>query len=149
MVGRTIRVREEDKRKKRRCRKEGVNIVKVFTTVRNYYDEEVFGPPVQIRLTDHAILRYLERIEKLDLQPLRDKIKNIDYQIVQYLRDQGIDFTFLEELLVTEDLRKLVTVLGTGTYPLIEGVQGRIVNNCIVTIFGKERYDAQIRKEEI
>jgi len=62
-----------------------------------------------IHISEHAIIRYLERVEKINIESVRDKI-------------------------ITEDLKLMVnTIGGTGLYP-IDNFKVRMKNNIIITI---------------
>ncbi len=51
--------------------------------------------PIDIQVTDHAVIRYLERIEGRNIEEIRKK-------------------------LITSDICEKVEILGEGTYPLDE-----------------------------
>jgi predicted nucleic acid-binding Zn-ribbon protein len=64
----------------------------------------------EIKVTEHAILRYLERVEGLDLKAIEEKI-------------------------ITDQIRELVRELGgSGEFPSNEGFLVRMKNYTIITI---------------
>tara|TARA_R110000803_G_scaffold174968_3_gene237525 strand:- start:129 stop:446 length:318 start_codon:yes stop_codon:yes gene_type:complete len=68
-----------------------------------------------MRVTDHAVLRYLERVEGFDIEDLR--------------RQLGESQTL-----------KLASVLGNGEYPIGKHGEGVLVvhNDAVVTVIGSE-----------
>lgn len=67
-------------------------------------DEDKLG----LRISDHAIVRYLERIEKVDIEKIKLKICPIPTRI-------------------------LFSKLGAGTYP-VDGFKIKIKDNTVVTV---------------
>lgn len=62
-----------------------------------------------LSLTEHAILRYLERVHGLNINEVQDKI-------------------------LTEELKAMVEKLGNGKYPIGHGVRAVVRNNAIISI---------------
>jgi hypothetical protein len=63
----------------------------------------------QIILSEHAILRYLERVENIDIEEVKNKI-------------------------LTEEFKKQFSVLGDGKYPIGNKFFARVKDNVVVTI---------------
>ena len=63
----------------------------------------------QIIMTEHAMLRYLERVK-------------------------GIDFTELCQQVITEQLKTQIKTLGDGKYPIGDGYRVVVKNNAILTV---------------
>lgn len=72
------------------------------------------------------------------LQKIRkgQKLKLSDHSIVQYLqRVKGLNFLDLYGEIVTEDLLKYYTALGDGTFPIgVDNIRAVIKNGVVVTI---------------
>ena len=66
---------------------------------------------MEIIITDHAAVRYLERVHKLDIKKI---IKN--------------------EMEEKENLEKMIEVLGTGVFPIKENFKAVIKKNIVKTI---------------
>ena len=64
-----------------------------------------------IVITDHAAIRYLERVHNLDIKKI---IK--------------------EEIEEIESLSKMINILGTGTFPIKENFRAVIKKNIVKTI---------------
>lgn len=64
----------------------------------------------QIIISEHAILRYLERV-------------------------LGVDIELVKKEILTSDLEKKIEVLGNGTYPIQDGLfKAKVRNGTIITI---------------
>ena len=86
----------------------GVNKLKLRDSIQAKITQ-IKSKDVDLKVSDHAIVRYLERIERLDIQAIRDK-------------------------LVTNKLREFVaTVGGNGTFP-IDGGRVVIKDSTIITV---------------
>jgi hypothetical protein len=66
-----------------------------------------------IVLTEHAILRYLERSGKIDLDAIKKEILN-------------------------KNLEAQIRSLGNGVFPIKDGLKARVKNSSIVTVIGNE-----------
>ncbi|MBN1468651.1 MAG: hypothetical protein JW924_08000 [Fusobacteriaceae bacterium] len=67
-----------------------------------------------IRVTEHALLRYLERVE-------------------------GINLKEIEEKILTENLKKQINYFGDGVYHFDEGENKVVVENCkIITVISNK-----------
>ena len=64
--------------------------------------------PKNLTVSDHAIVRYLERAMKVDTEPMRQMILN--------------------------KIGGAVKTLGDGKYPIEDGVTAIVANNTVVTI---------------
>lgn len=85
---------------------------------------EETGRSDELIVSDHAVLRYLERVKGLDIKALRQEI-------------------------LTDELKSLHTRLGNGKYPIETGSdKGRAVinNNIIVTVEAGKDYQRLINK---
>lgn len=66
----------------------------------------------ELVVTEHAMLRYLQRVEGLDLEALREKI-------------------------LTPSVEKMVRTLGSGKFPLTPGIKVVAKGNAIVSVIGR------------
>jgi phosphoketolase len=66
------------------------------------------GPPV---VSEHALLRYLERIEGLDLDAVRARILGAD-----------------------ENMSRALATLGNGTYPVADSHRVKVINRVVITV---------------
>ncbi|MFA5428531.1 MAG: hypothetical protein WC279_10055 [Sulfurimonas sp.] len=64
----------------------------------------------ELKITEHAILRYLERA------------KGVDMQLV------------IEEMLEGSVLQEHAQVVGSGLIPIRQGLTGRVIDNILVTV---------------
>lgn len=63
------------------------------------------------RVTDHAILRYLERVKEIDIEEVRTHLENSE----------------------NEKMKKQVKILGEGYFPM-EDCKIYIQNNTVITV---------------
>lgn len=87
------------------------NRIKATQVLIDYVDSrlrELKNPLLHV--SNHAIVRYLERIDGVDVEAVKDKI-------------------------LSDELLKQTAVLGDGRYPLACGKQAVIKNGVIVTIY--------------
>ena len=63
----------------------------------------------EVVITEHAILRYVERAMGLDVEQIKDKI-------------------------LTEATRKAIEAMGNGKYPIDEGLKAIVKDNTIITV---------------
>lgn len=71
----------------------------------------------KLEISDHAILRYLERIENIDINKIKDRIKNE---------------------LINEEIKNQVKILGNGIFPIKNNLKAVIKNNIVITIYPKD-----------
>lgn len=70
-----------------------------------------------VRVTEHAVLRYLERV------------RNIDINLI------------VEEMLMDESVCSTIKVVGSGIVPISDKHAARVIDNTIITILKKESKD--------
>lgn len=68
-----------------------------------------------VRVTEHAVLRYLERV------------RNIDIDLI------------VEEMLTDSYLRDTIKIVGSGLIPMSEKHSVRVIDRTVITIVNKER----------
>ncbi len=88
----------------------GAHLAKVSEAIRS---KEAQGNPETIIVTDHALVRWLERIEGMDLEPIRAEIRRvISAHPIDPVADQNICIdTVTKAVVVTRRDRTAVTVL--------------------------------------
>lgn len=69
-----------------------------------------FEKPKNITVSEHAILRYLERVDGINLEQIISKIS-------------------------TDKLKEMVNVLGSGTFPVDGKFSVKVKNNVVVSVF--------------
>lgn len=75
-------------------------------------EEQIKNATARTKITEHAVLRYLERKYKLDLKQIEREI-------------------------LTDELKQNIEALGDGEYPLGDGVYARVRDKAIITIINK------------
>lgn len=86
------------------------------TTFANKYYTRVGN----ITISSHAVLRYLERVENININLIRkNKHKLRDGKIVRYLETTNkIDIQQIKQAMITDKIKDLVNILGgNGVYP--------------------------------
>lgn len=72
-----------------------------------------------VRVSEHAVLRYLERV------------RNIDINLI------------VEEMLSAQGITDRIKTIGSGLIPVGGGNVMRVIDSTVVTIFNKEKKDEQ------
>lgn len=88
-----------------------------------------------IKITWHAIVRFIERSYKLDLGPIRKKFFNRDHHVVKFLEKEGrVDIDKLLQKIMDNKLWSMIYSAGTadGEYTY-KGITAVVLNGRIVT----------------
>ena len=97
-----------------------------------------------IRISDHALIRYLQRYVGVSLKEMYD-IKHDDRAIIHYLRQQlGINIDdFRSEVMETMKASGVMHAMGffgeNGVYPIGKGVKAVIRGKVVVTFINKNK----------
>lgn len=93
---------------------------------------------VEIIVSDHAVIRYLERVKGFDIKSLRKEIDSSavgDHEIIQHLENvMHINIEAIRKGITTEKLVTQVSTIGDCKYPIGDGFLAIIRENTIVTI---------------
>mgnify|MGYP000288406981 CR=1 FL=1 len=68
-------------------------------------------------VTDHAVIRYLERIEGMNIEKIRSDIRS--------------------------KIKDMVKVCGDGRYPLGDRFQAVVENRMVITVIDRNRFDGE------
>lgn len=102
-------------------------------------------------ISDHALVRYLERVRGLDLDPLRTEINAVsgavvkDYMIIRYLEQCGVDTERLRDSLLGA-LPPVVRAISSGKIKVYARNVKLIINGgVVVSVVPLKRGSARAR----
>lgn len=100
-----------------------------------------------VTITNHAVMRYLQRIKGVDINRIRKKVKNHsdkefinDRDVVNYIlamNKQSI-YDLWDEILPSY-VRTIIKDQGCGMYPVRDGMNLLVRKNVVMTIYGREQ----------
>jgi len=93
------------------------NITKKLKQVKEIENQIKSLQDIDIIISEHAILRYIERV-------------------------MGIDIELIKKEILTDTLKEQFKTLGNGTYPIGNDVKVKIQNNTIVTVHTNKKEGA-------
>lgn len=98
---------------------------------------------IKVILLEHESLLEEERLltDQIQLLKKRRQLSMSDHAIVRYMeRVLGIDIEQITNQVITGDLKTKVNAMGNGTYGIVEGFKVIIKDNYILTVVKKEKY---------
>lgn len=92
----------------------------------------------EIVVSDHAIIRYLERVKGVDVELIKEAegiTTACDYEVICCLKHaHNIDINSIKKEILTDKLKEMISIIGDAKYPIGHGLRAIVRENTIVTI---------------